>query len=66
MIGLTMFLFGRIWTLVLWVMKAVVCFKYFLMGYPIRNVEDNGAKSYMNGPELTQGVSEKNGSMLLR
>ena len=39
-IGLTMFLFERMWILGLWIWKAVECFKWGLMGHPSRNMED--------------------------
>lgn len=32
-VGLTMFLFGGIWTFALWVRKAVRCINHILMGY---------------------------------
>jgi hypothetical protein len=38
MIGLTMLLFGRIWGL--WIWNTVECFKWDLIGYPSRNMED--------------------------
>ena len=55
-IGWTMCLFGGIWTYVLWVMRAVECFKHCLMGHISRSMEYRGAKSYLNCWELTQEV----------
>jgi hypothetical protein len=39
-IGLTMLLSTRMWVLGLWIWKAVECFKWGLMDYPSRNMED--------------------------
>ena len=62
-----MFLFGEIWTLELWVRKAVKCFKHCLMGLTRRSMEDSGAEcDLMNYGGLPQEVSEKNFSMLYR
>ena len=44
LIGLTMLLFERMWTLGFWIWKAVECFKWGLMGHPSRNMEDSGAE----------------------
>lgn len=49
MIGLTMCLFGGFWTLVIWVMKAMECFKHCIKGHNNRNMEDSGAKGDLNG-----------------
>jgi len=58
-IGLTMFLFGGVWILVLWIWKAVECSKWGLMGHLSRNMED------LNYESLAQDVSEyKNFGML--
>jgi hypothetical protein len=59
-IGLTMLLFRRTWILELWIWKAVEFFKWVLMGYPSRNMEDFDAESELNGVDLVQ---EKNFSM---
>jgi hypothetical protein len=60
-IGLTMFLFGRMYIWGLWIWKALECFKWGLMGYPRRNMEDNGAGNGLNCANLAQEVSvEKN------
>ena len=48
LIGLNMFLFGVMWALVLRVKKAIEYFKHCLMGHSIKNMEDSGAKSYLN------------------
>ena len=62
MIGLTIILFGGIWTLVLWVRKAVGWFKPYLMGRTSRSMEDSGAENDLNCRD--QEVSEeKNVSM---
>jgi hypothetical protein len=66
-IGLTMFLFGGILTLGLWIRKTVECFKCYLMGHPSRNMEDSGAEGDLNCGGLAQEVSEeKNFSLLPR
>ena len=59
MIGLTMFLFEGIWTLGLWIRKAVECFKCCLMGHTSRNMEDSVAEGDLNYGALDQEVSEK-------
>ena len=58
MIGLTMHLFGGIWTLELWVWKAANASKHCLMCHTSRNIEDSGTKSYNYGG-LIQEVSEQ-------
>ena len=61
MIGLIVFLFGRIWTLVLWVMKTVECFKHCLMGHTSRSMEASGAEcNLMNCLQLDQEVTDYN------
>jgi hypothetical protein len=42
------------WTLGLWIRKAIECFKWGFMGYPIQNMEDSGAKG-----DLTQSICLK-------
>jgi hypothetical protein len=59
-IGLTMHLFGRMWTWGLWVWKAVECFKWGLMSHPSRNMENFVAESNLNCADQAQEVSEKN------
>ena len=54
-----MFLLERIWTLGLWVRKAVECFKCCLKDQASRNIEDNGAEHDLNSGELAQEVSEE-------
>ena len=44
----TMFLFGVIWTLVLWVRKTVEGFKRCLMGHTSRSMKDNSAEYDLN------------------
>lgn len=66
MIVLTMFLFGGIWTLVLWVRKAVECCKHGLMGHVGRSMDDRGAEGDLHCPGLGQEVSGKNFSVLSR
>ena len=62
-----MCLLGEIWTLVLWVRKAVECFKHCLMGHTSRSMEDNGAENDLNCGGMVQEISEeKNFSMLPR
>jgi hypothetical protein len=39
-IDLTMFLFGGMWILGLWIWKAMESFKWDLLGYFSRNIED--------------------------
>ena len=59
MIGLTMHLFGGIWTLEFWVWKTTNALKHCLMCHTSRNIEDSGAKSYLNDGGLIQEVSEQ-------
>ena len=47
-IGLTMFLIGGMWTLGLWIRKAVELFKWGLMDCSSRSVEDGGAEGDVN------------------
>jgi hypothetical protein len=47
-IGLTVLLFGRMRILGLRIWKAVECFKWGLMGYPSRNMEDFVTESDLN------------------
>jgi hypothetical protein len=59
MIGLTMLLFKRMFILGLW--KAVESFKWGLMGYPSRYMEEFVAESDLKGTDPAQEVSvEKN------
>ena len=59
MIALTMLLFGAKWFLGLW--KAVESFKWSLVGYPIRYMEESVADSGLNCVSLlAQEFSEKN------
>ena len=63
-ISLAMLLFDRMQIYGLWIWKAVECFKWGLMGYPSRNMEDFVAESDLNCADLAQEVSvEKNFSM---
>ena len=56
-IGLTMFLFERMWIWGLCIWKAMECFKWGLMGHPSRNMEDFN----LNCVDLAQEISkEKN------
>ena len=59
MIGLTMFLFERMWIWGFWIWKAVECFKWGLMGHPRRNMEDLVAGSNLNCVDLTQKISKE-------
>ena len=61
-----MCLFGGIWTLVLWIIGAVECFKHCLMGHTGRSTENRDAKSYLNCWGLIKEDSEKNFSVLPR
>ena len=56
-IGLTILLFGGVWTLGVWVSKAMQWFKHY-MGHSIKNIKDSGAKSDLNCVGLGQEVSE--------
>jgi hypothetical protein len=62
-IGLTMILFGRMWILGLWIWKAVECFKWALMNYPSKNMEDFVTESDLNCTDLTQEISVENLNM---
>ena len=56
-----MILFGIIWTVGLWICKAVEHFTSCLMGHMRRSMEDSGAKSdLMNSGVLTQEIIEEN------
>ena len=56
-----MLLFERMWILGLWIWNAVECFKWGLMDYPSRNMEDFVAGSNLNCVDLAQEISkEKN------
>ena len=59
MIGLTMLLFGSMWILGFWIWKAVGCFKWDLMGYPSRNMEDFVTDSNLSCVSLALEVSEE-------
>jgi hypothetical protein len=62
--GLTMILFGRMWIWGFWIWKAMKCFKWGLMGYPSRNMEDFVAVSDFSCADLAQeGSVEKDVSM---
>jgi hypothetical protein len=43
-----MYLFGRMWILELSIWNAVECFKWGLMGYPIKNLENFVTKNDLN------------------
>jgi hypothetical protein len=43
-----MLLFGGMWTLGLWIRKAVEWFKCCLMGHTSRSMEDSSAKGNLN------------------
>ena len=43
-IGMTIFLFGGIWMLGLWIRRAGELFRWGLMGQTIRNMEGSGAE----------------------
>ena len=58
-----MLLFERMWILGLWIWKAVECFKWGLMGYPSRNMEDFVTESDLNCADLAQEVSVENFNM---
>jgi hypothetical protein len=58
-----MLLFGRMQIWVLWIWKAGECFKWGLMGYPRRNMEDIVAKSDLNCADLAQEVFVANFNM---
>jgi hypothetical protein len=60
MIGLTMLLFGRMWTLALWIWKAMGYFKWGVMGYSSRNLDDFVTESDLNCADLAQEVSVEN------
>lgn len=51
-----MLAFGGIWTLEVWVRKAVGCFKCCLMDYTGWIMEDGGAAGVLNYGGLAQGV----------
>ena len=55
-----MLLFGRVWILGLWICKAVECFKWVLMGYPSRNMEDFLTETDLNHADMSQEISVEN------
>lgn len=57
-IGLIMLLFGGMWTLELWITKAIEHFRWGLLSHSGRNKEDSGTKGDFNCGGLAQGVSE--------
>ena len=62
-----MLLFGGVCAWVLWVRKAVECFKHCLMDYTSRVMEDSGAEGDLNCGDLALEVpEEKNFSICLR
>ena len=68
-IKLTMCLFGEIWNFVLWIRKAVECFKHCLMGHTSRSIEGTGTKTYLNygvGKSSLKRFQRKNFSMFPR
>ena len=65
-IDLIICLFGEIWNFVLCIWKAVECFNHSLISNTNINIEDIGAKSYVNCQRLTHEVTEENFSMLPR
>jgi hypothetical protein len=65
MIGLTMLLLGRMWDWGLWIWKTMECFKWGLIYYPSRNMEDFVAVGDLNCGSLALKVSEKRHFTLL-
>jgi hypothetical protein len=61
-----MLLFRRVWTLGLWIWKAVECFKWGLVGHPSRNMEEFVTESDLNCMDLAQKVSMQNFNMCPR
>jgi hypothetical protein len=47
-----MFLFERLWTWGLWIWQTVECFKWDLMGYSSRNMEDFVTEGDLNCGDL--------------
>ena len=47
------------WTLGLWIRKAVECFKWGFMSHTSRSMEDSGAEADLNCGGLDQEVSEE-------
>jgi hypothetical protein len=58
-----MLLFERMWIWGLWIWKAVECFKWGLMGYPGKNMEDFVTESDLNCADLAQDISVENFNM---
>jgi hypothetical protein len=63
--GLTLLLFGRIWIWAVWIWKAMEYFKWGLIGYPSRNMEDFVTESDLNSADLAQEVSVENSICVL-
>jgi hypothetical protein len=58
-----MLLFGGMWILGLWIQKAVKCFKWDLMDYPIMNMIDFVSWGDLNCGSLVLKVSHGNINM---
>ena len=59
MTGLSILLLGGMWTLGLWVRKAVECFKWDFMSHTNRSMEDSGAEADLNCGGLDQEVQRR-------
>lgn len=57
MISLIKLLFEEMWTLGIWIRKAVECFRQGLMGNTSRGLEDSGTEGDLNCEVLAQEVS---------
>ena len=58
-IDLTMIVFEGMWTLGLWMGKAMECFKHSLIGHTSRITENNGIAGNLNCWGPAQEVSEE-------
>lgn len=59
LIGLTMILIGRLWTLILRVRKAMECVKHCLKGNTSRSMKGRSAKSYSNCQGSLKGFQRR-------
>lgn len=64
-IGIIILLFRRMWTLGIWIRKAVEYFKWGLTSNPSRNMEDSDGEGDLNSENLAQEVSEEKTNILM-
>lgn len=65
MIGIIILLFRGMWTLGIWIRKAVEYFNWGLMSNPSRNMEDSDGEGDLNSENLAQEISEEKTNILM-